>query len=141
MTGQNRAEASQQGAIRPRASSGHSPRERQCPFRRQRQPAPFCTGFAVREAVASDHDRNQTGNLRNGTGEKVLDSSKTGVDGEPPCASAATGMTKSRQRAAVARAHFDRRRGWIGRIRWTCDQRDDICASGSTSKRLLVAQN
>jgi len=41
-------------------------------------------------------------------------------NGEPPYARAATGMRKSRARiAAVGRAHFDRRRGWTGRIRRT----------------------
>src|SRR5580658_1438707 len=31
----------QTAAILPRANSGHSPRERRCPFPRQRRPAPF----------------------------------------------------------------------------------------------------
>jgi hypothetical protein len=45
------------------------------------------------------------------------------------CASAATGMRKSRVReTAVGRAHFDRRRVWMGG--W--NQRDDICASRSS---------
>jgi hypothetical protein len=33
----------------------------------------FGAGFAVREAVAADHDCNETCNLRNGAGEKTLD--------------------------------------------------------------------
>jgi hypothetical protein len=40
----------------------------------------FRTGFAVREAVAADHDRNQTCNLRNRAGEKALDGGKAGVE-------------------------------------------------------------
>jgi protein-L-isoaspartate O-methyltransferase len=54
-------------------------------------------------------------------------------NGDPPCARAATGMRKSRARtAAVGRAHFDRRRGWTVRTRWTWNRRDDICASRSS---------
>src|ERR1039457_1850597 len=56
-------------------------------------------------------------------------------NGEPPCARAATGMRKTKTRiAAVGRAHFDRRRGWTWRIRWTWNQRGDICASGQQPK-------
>lgn len=40
----------------------------------------FCAGFAVREAVASDHDRHQTCNLRNGTGKEALDGRKARVE-------------------------------------------------------------
>ena len=40
----------------------------------------FCAGFAVREAVAADHDCNQTGNLRDGAGEKALDGVKARVE-------------------------------------------------------------
>ena len=40
----------------------------------------FCAGFAVREAVAADHDCNQTCNLRDGAGEKALDGVKAGVE-------------------------------------------------------------
>ena len=36
--------------------------------------------FAVGEAVAADHDRNQTGNLGNGAGEQALDGGKAGVE-------------------------------------------------------------
>ena len=43
----------------------------------------FCTGFAVREAVAADHDCNQTCNLRNGAGEKALYCVKAGVERTP----------------------------------------------------------
>jgi hypothetical protein len=37
-------------------------------------------GFAVCEAVAADHDCNQTGNLRDGAGEKGLDGVKAGIE-------------------------------------------------------------
>ena len=40
----------------------------------------LCAWFAVREAVAADHDGNQTGNLGNGAGEQGLDGRKTGVE-------------------------------------------------------------
>ena len=40
----------------------------------------FCTGFAVRESVAADHDCNQTCNLRDGAGEKGLYGVKAGVE-------------------------------------------------------------
>jgi hypothetical protein len=40
----------------------------------------FCAGFAVGEAVAADHDCNQTCNLRNGSGEKALYGVKAGVE-------------------------------------------------------------
>jgi hypothetical protein len=52
----------------------------------------FCGGFAVREAVASDNDCDQTRNFRNGASEKVLDSGKTvkPVSNGEPCASADT---------------------------------------------------
>ena len=40
----------------------------------------FCAGFAVRETVAADHDRDQTCNLRNGAGEKALDGGKARVE-------------------------------------------------------------
>ena len=43
----------------------------------------FCAGLAMRESVAADHDCNQTGNLRDGAGEKSLDSVKAGVEGTP----------------------------------------------------------
>ena len=36
--------------------------------------------FAVGEAVAADHDGDQTGNLGNGAGEKALDGGKAGVE-------------------------------------------------------------
>jgi hypothetical protein len=41
----------------------------------------FCAGFAVREAVATDHNCDQTCNLRNGVGEKALDGVKAGIEG------------------------------------------------------------
>ncbi len=34
----------------------------------------------VGEGVAADHDRHQTGNLRNSAGEKALDSGKASVE-------------------------------------------------------------
>ena len=34
----------------------------------------------VGEGVAADHDRHQTGNLRNGAGEKALDGGKASVE-------------------------------------------------------------
>src|SRR6266705_3146706 len=40
----------------------------------------FCTGFAVREAVAADHNCNQTCNLRNGASEKTLVGVEAGVE-------------------------------------------------------------
>jgi hypothetical protein len=40
----------------------------------------FCAGFAVRESVAADHDCNQTGNLRDGAGEKGLYGVKARVE-------------------------------------------------------------
>ena len=40
----------------------------------------LCAWFAVGEAVAADHDRNQTGNLGNGAGEEALDGGKAGVE-------------------------------------------------------------
>ena len=40
----------------------------------------FCAGFAVREAVAADHDCNQTCNLRDRAGEKALDGVKAGIE-------------------------------------------------------------
>jgi hypothetical protein len=40
----------------------------------------FCAGFAMRESVAADHDCNQTGNLRDGAGEKALDGVKSRVE-------------------------------------------------------------
>ncbi len=40
----------------------------------------FCAGFAMRESVAADHDCNQTGNLRDGAGEKALDGVKARVE-------------------------------------------------------------
>jgi hypothetical protein len=41
----------------------------------------FRTRFAVSEAVAADHNRNQTCNLRNGAGEKGLNGGEAGVEG------------------------------------------------------------
>ena len=41
----------------------------------------FRTRFAVGEAIAADHDCNQTCNLRNGASEKGLDGVKAGVEG------------------------------------------------------------
>jgi hypothetical protein len=38
-------------------------------------------GFSVREAVAADHDRNQTRDLGDGPGEEGLNSRKPGVEG------------------------------------------------------------
>ncbi len=40
----------------------------------------LCAGFAVRESVAADHDRNQTCNLRDRAGEEALDGVKAGVE-------------------------------------------------------------
>jgi hypothetical protein len=34
----------------------------------------------IGEGLAADHDRHQTGNLRNGAGEKALDSGKASVE-------------------------------------------------------------
>src|SRR6266436_7716921 len=43
----------------------------------------FRTRFAVGEAVAADHYRNQTCNLRNRAGEKALDGGKAGIERTP----------------------------------------------------------
>ena len=40
----------------------------------------FRAGFPVREAVAADHDCDQTCNLRNRAGEEALDRGKAGVE-------------------------------------------------------------
>jgi len=40
----------------------------------------LCAWFAMGEAVAADHDRNQTCNLRNRAGEQALDGGKAGVE-------------------------------------------------------------
>ena len=40
----------------------------------------FCAGFAMREAVAADHDCYQTCNFRDRAGEKALDSVKAGIE-------------------------------------------------------------
>ena len=40
----------------------------------------FCAGFAVREAVATDHDCYQTCNFRDRPGEKGLDSVEAGIE-------------------------------------------------------------
>ena len=41
----------------------------------------FGAGFAVREAVAADHDCYQTCNFRDRPGEKALDGVEAGVEG------------------------------------------------------------
>ncbi len=40
----------------------------------------FCAGFAMREAIAADHDCYQTCNLRDRPGEKALDSVKARIE-------------------------------------------------------------
>src|SRR5260370_38341018 len=62
-------------------------------------------------------------------------------NGDPPCGSAATGMTTSRARMTVGRAHFDQKKVWIGLIRWTWNQRDDICASRRQLKSAACGAN
>jgi len=67
----------------------------------------FGSGFAVREALATGHDRHPTCNLCNGAGEKALDGSKAGVERQTR-ASAATGTRKIRARTTVVgRPHFE----------------------------------
>jgi len=51
------------------------------PFQRQRQQAPFCAGFAMRESVAADHDCYETCNFRDRPGKKALDRVKAGIEG------------------------------------------------------------
>src|ERR1700678_612380 len=41
----------------------------------------FCAGLAVRESVASDHNRDQTRNFRDSSRKEALDGIEAGVEG------------------------------------------------------------
>ena len=43
----------------------------------------LCAGFSMRETVAANHNCNQAGDFRNGSGEEGLHGGEAGVEGLP----------------------------------------------------------